>query len=132
MNIALCVDDDMGMLFNSRRQSRDRELIKDFAETVGENKIFIAPYSEILFQEYNVTTDKKMLDVAGENDFCFVEKENILPFSSKINKLIIYKWNRKYPSDFTFLMPEGFKLAETYDFKGSSHEKITKEVYINE
>lgn len=132
MNIALCVDDDMGMLFNSRRQSRDRELIKDFAETVGENKIFIAPYSEILFQEYNVTTDEKMLDVAGENDFCFVEKENILPFSSKINKLIIYKWNRKYPSDFTFLMPEGFTLAETYDFKGSSHEKITKEVYINE
>ena len=132
MNIALCVDDDMGMLFNSRRQSRDRELIKDFAEMAGKNKIFIAPYSEILFQEYDVATDENMLDVAGKNDFCFVEKENILPFSSKINKLIIYKWNRKYPSDFTFLMPEGFTLAETYDFKGSSHEKITKEVYISE
>lgn len=132
MNVALCIDDDMGMLFNSRRQSRDSELIKDFVATAGENKIFINPYSEILFEEYNVTVDENMLHTADVNDFCFVEKESILPCSSKINTLIIYKWNRKYPSDFTFEMPSGFTLKETAEFKGSSHEKITKEIYVNE
>lgn len=132
MNIAVCTDDDMGMLFNSRRQSRDRELIKDFVAAAGGNKILINPYSEILFEEYNVIADENMLDVADENDFCFVEKESILPYSSKIKTLIVYKWNRKYPADFYFEMPQGFTLSETKEFKGSSHEKITKEIYVNE
>ena len=91
MNVAVCIDDNMGMLFNSRRQSRDRELIKNFVSLAGKNKIFINPYSQILFEEFDVTSDENMLDTATENDFCFVEKENILPYSSKINKLIIYK-----------------------------------------
>lgn len=132
MNIAVCTDDDMGMLFNSRRQSRDRELIKDFVAAAGGNKILINPYSEILFEEYNVIADENMLDAADENDFCFVEKESILPYSSKIKTLIVYKWNRKYPADFYFEMPQGFTLSETAEFKGSSHEKITKEIYVNE
>ena len=130
MKIALCVCDNMGMLFNSRRQSRDRELIKDFIETAKNNRIFIGKFSEILFSEYEVIIDDNMMVNAEENDFCFVENINITPYADKINEIVIYKWNRIYPADFYFEMPAGFALKETAEFKGSSHEKITKEVYV--
>ena len=130
MKIAVCVDDNMGMLFNSRRQSRDRELIKDFVETANNNNIYIKPFSKILFEEYKVIIDNNMLNNAQENDFCFLENESILPYIDKVNELIIYRWNRNYPYDFCFEIPENFSLKESTEFKGSSHEKITKEIYI--
>ncbi len=132
MNVAICIDDDFGMLFNSRRQSRDRILIEDFIKSAEGNKIFIRSFSEKLFAEQNVIVNDMCLDEAGENDFCFIEDESLIPYSSKIRTLIIYKWNRKYPADFVFEMPEGFVLTETAEFQGSSHEKITKEIYKNE
>ncbi len=132
MNVAVCIDDNCGMLFNSRRQSRDRILIEDFLRTAENNRVFIRSFSEKLFTDMNVSVNDNCLDEAEENDFCFVEDECILPFSQKIRKLIIYKWNRVYPSDFCFEMPDGFTLTETFEFQGSSHEKITREIYVNE
>lgn len=132
MQVAICVDDDFGMLFNSRRQSRDRILIEDFMKSAVGNKIFIRSFSEKLFADMDVTVNDMCLEEAGENDFCFIEDESLLPYSSRIKTLIIYKWNRKYPADFVFEMPEGFVLTETMEFQGSSHEKITKEIYKNE
>ena len=132
MNIAVCIDDNGGMLFNSRRQSRDRILIENFLDIAENNKVFIKSFSEKLFTEINVSVNDSCLDEAEENDFCFIEDEDILPYSAKIRKLIIYKWNRVYPTDFYFEMPEGFTLTETAEFQGSSHEKITREIYVNE
>lgn len=132
MNVAVCIDDNGGMLFNSRRQSRDRILIEDFLRTAENSKVFIRSFSEKLFTEMNVSVNDNCLLDAEENDFCFIEDEDILPYSAKIRKLIIYKWNRVYPADFYFEMPEGFTLAEVSEFQGSSHEKITREIYVNE
>ena len=132
MNVAVCIDNNNGMLFNSRRQSRDRILIENFLKTAEGNKIFITDFSEKLFADMNVIANNNCLEEAGENDFCFIESEDILPFSHKIKTIIIYKWNRVYPADFHFEMPEGFTLSEISEFQGSSHEKITKEVYIRE
>lgn len=132
MNIAVCIDDNGGMLFNSRRQSRDRILIEDFIKTAENNKIFIRNFSEKLFLDMNVSVNDNCLSEAEENDFCFIEDESVIPYSAKIRTLIIYKWNRVYPADFSFEMPDGFKLTETTEFQGSSHERITKEVYVNE
>ena len=50
-----------------------------------------------------------------------------------ISELIIYRWNRNYPHDFDFdinITESNFKIASTDEFRGSSHEKITKEVYL--
>lgn len=50
-----------------------------------------------------------------------------------VEKIIKFKWNREYPADFYFgidvTLPV-WKMIETEEFAGSSHEKITKEVYI--
>ncbi len=132
MITAVCVDDNSGMLFNSRRQSRDSLLIEDFLKSADGNTVFIKSFSEKLFAGFDVSVDDNCLEIAGENDFCFIEDESLLPYSSKIKRLIIYKWNRKYPADFVFEMPEDFMLKEVSEFSGSSHEKITKEIYENE
>ena len=76
---------------------------------------------------------ESFLDMARENDTCFVENRALSAYAERIKKLIIYRWNRHYPSDMTFdIEPEkeGFRLLHTEDFEGNSHEKITKEIYV--
>lgn len=53
MKLILCVDVDNGMTFNDRRQSRDREVIKDIVRYVGKGRIFISEYSRNLFEGAN-------------------------------------------------------------------------------
>ena len=58
--------------------------------------------------------------------------DSINNYIEKIDNIIIYKWNRIYPSDLYFdidIKNGQWKLIETEEFQGSSHEKITKEIY---
>ena len=132
MIAVVCIDDNGGMLFNNRRLSRDRILIEDLIKTADGRKIYIEPFSETLFngkENYVLVTDD-CLSGAGEDDYCFVENKNISAYRNKIKGLIIYKWNRKYPSDLKFDFDlSDYKLNEVSEFGGSSHEKITKEIY---
>ena len=52
----------------------------------------------------------------------------------RVEKIILYKWNRHYHADhyFDISLLDGWVLNDIVDFKGSSHEKITREVYQNE
>ena len=129
MIVAVCIDDNAGMLFNSRRQSRDRELIKDFMQMAKENCVMIKPFSSAIFEGEKIIVDENFLENADENDFCFVEDESITPYAEKIKEIIVYKWNRVYPSDVEFEMPMGFILQSSTDFTGFSHDTITKEIY---
>ncbi len=134
MRVAVCVDDKGGMMFGTRRQSRDRVLIADVIEMTRGEKLYIAPYSELLFEETDacVTADENMLERAEKNDYCFVENKALLPYADKIDELVIYRWNRHYPATLYFdidIAEQGYKLVSTYEFAGSSHEKITKEIY---
>ena len=76
--------------------------------------------------------DDRFLALAGEGDYCFVEDQAIEPFLDRIEDLILFCWNRVYPADQYFdrsLLEGGWTLRETEQFSGSSHAKITKEVY---
>jgi hypothetical protein len=122
------------MLFNKRRQSRDSKVIEDVARTVGEGLLYISDFSEVLFAESDasVISVPDPLDSAGDGSFVFVENLHLGEYVDKIDRLIIYKWNRKYPCDFELdLTPTeaGFKKKSTREFKGTSHDKITREVY---
>ena len=58
-----------------------------------------------------------------------IPSEEIL---AQTEKLVIYRWNRHYPADVRWepdLSSLGFTLQETTEFPGTSHEKITREVY---
>lgn len=69
---------------------------------------------------------------AGNGDFCFVEDAALAPVEKRIEKLIIFKWNRTYPADryFDLKLHEGtWHLALSSNFTGYSHERITMEVF---
>ncbi len=133
MIAAICIDDNNGMMFNKRRLSQDREIINDLIRNFGKHRIFTNNFSSILFEDYNdkVIIDDNLMSVAKKNDVCFIENIEINKYSDKINGIILYRWNRKYPSDMKLNMNlSNFKLDTQYDFKGNSHDKITREVYI--
>lgn len=130
MNIIVCLDDNQGMLFNKRRQSRDIKVLEDI-ENMKEN-IWTNQYSETLFDKTKIQykVDEEFLVNAPAEAFCFVENEHLLPHQDKIKTIVVYKWNRKYPSDFKLDIDlANWKLTETKEFVGNSHEKITREFY---
>jgi len=135
MKVIVCVDDNNGMMFNKRRQSRDSILIEDVVSNLVGGNLLITPYSEALFANADLDAyfiSEHILDEADPDDYCFIENKSLSPYVERIDELIIYRWNRKYPAD-TYLDIDpkalGYKLVATSEFAGSSHEKITKELY---
>ncbi len=128
MRIIICLDDDLGMMFGGRRQSRDKVVCERAIALAEGHKFYITDFSEKLFRDFQgVTVDGNMLAVAGEFDVCFLE--NILP-PEDTSSLTVFKWNRRYPGDMHFdPIAAGFSLVSSEDFVGSSHEKITVETY---
>lgn len=132
MKIMAAVDNDNGLMFNNRRQSSDKALYEHIINEIGGNKLWVSMYSRQLFSGYDNLEMSQGIGLAGENDYCFIEDSDIKPYEDKIDTVILYKWNRSYPSDLSFPvdMLKNFKLKSTTDFEGNSHEKITEEVYI--
>ena len=134
MNIIVCVDDDNGMMFNNRRQSRDRVVIEDIVNTVKNNTLYVDKYSAPLFADKScsIIADDDFLSKAGINAYCFVENRHISEFYDKIISITIYRWNRKYPSDFGLdIEPKSnMILTSSTEMVGYSHKIITKEIYI--
>lgn len=136
MIIIACIDNSNGMMFNKRRLSRDKSVITDIRTMTAGRRLMMNRYSYSLFNEYSqdmpCCVSESFLDEAGEYDYCFVENRNIIPYIHKIEGIVLYRWNRDYPSDFKFelqLEDSNLKLAESRDFQGFSHNRITKEVY---
>lgn len=132
MNVIVCLDEKNGMSFNHRRQSKDRILIEDVIKLTLDHRLFVSEYSAALFEGNDVIVDNDLLSNADTDDFCFVENADVLTAVDKIEKVIIYYWNRLYPSDKKFpktTVLNGKTLVSTTDFVGSSHDKITREIY---
>ena len=127
MTLYICLDDRNGLQFNKRRQSRDSAVLEDIRSQCS-GKLLIDPFSEKLIQEAGipyVLPPEKAADFFAEN----VPSEEIL---EQTGKLVIYRWNRHYPADIRWepdLAAMGFVLKETEEFPGTSHERITREVY---
>ena len=133
MNVIICVDDRNGMLFNHRRQSRDKEVLKKCMEIVRDRRLWINDFSKTLFSGVDgmeVISDEDFLRKAGGEDFCFVEDADVVPYKEKIQRLYLFKWNRHYPSDFRLSLDYShWKLIEVTEFPGKNNKKITLEVY---
>lgn len=133
MKLIVCLDDNNGMLFNKRRQSSDAELCKHIYRMTAGRKLWMNEYSAKLFAEYSdvISVDECFLELADEDDYCFLEKLNVTPILSGVREIIIFKWNRVYPADtwFPAEIMKNFKLIAQEEFPGKSHKTITKEVY---
>lgn len=134
MKVIMCLDDRNGYAFNHRRQSQDKIQREKMMERVQDSLLYMSSYSAKLFESLdNIKVSDTYLDEVKENDYCFVELEDLSFYEDKIKQFIIYRWNRTYPYDkqMTFDL-SSYQLIETNEFAGSSHEKITEEIYINE
>ena len=130
MILAVCVDDQYGMLFNKRRQSRDRAQQADLLCWCSGRKLWMNSYSATLFQSAEIHVDDAFLQKAEAGDVCFVENLPVKELAPKIEAVILYRWNRTYPADLRFdLDLSAFALKETTEFSGTSHAVITREIY---
>lgn len=133
MIVVVCVDEKNGVMFHRRRQSQDRILRENLLKECGEKKLYMNGYSGSLFKDsVGIVVSENFLGEAGEGEFCFVEDAEVGDYLQRIEAVILYKWNRRYPADVYFtldLLNEKWMLERTEEFKGSSHERITKEVY---
>lgn len=133
VTVIVCVDDRLGTMFNGRRQSKDRLLRERVICNASNGFLVMSPYTERQFADDDV--DNKIvsdtpLESAQSGDFCFVEGNNLSEHLDKIKRIILYKWNRTYPYDQTLDVDlSSWVLKGSCDFEGSSHEKITEEVY---
>ncbi len=134
MNIIVCIDDDNGMLFHGRRQSKDRILRQQARALAQGQPLWMNSYTAGQFREdgCEVVSDEAFLENAPEDAWCFVENVDVIPVVNKIQKVVLYRWNRLYPSDVKFpteLFAPKWQLISTRTFAGSSHDEITEEVY---
>ena len=135
MILIACVDDDLGMMFNKRRQSQDKILRTRIMEMTTGKKLWMNHYSAGQFSDNpkaDINADDAFLSDALPGEYCFIENTNPAQYEKWVEKIVLYKWNRRYPADLRFDIPladHGWKLKQSSDFVGSSHEKITEEVY---
>lgn len=136
MIVITCIDDNGGTMFNHRRQSQDRILRSKIVELVDSAPLWMNPYSATQFEDCdipNCVVDEDFLQKVNPGEYCFVEGIPLGSISEKIEKVILFRWNRVYPSDQKFdlsMATDNWKQETVFDFAGYSHERITMEVYV--
>ncbi len=130
MKLISCVDDNYGLLFFKKRVSKDSKIIEDIFSL--NEKLSMNEYSYKMFCDYGYLGEIIISEYNIENTYFFNEV-NTFENNKDIEVLILYKFNRSYPSDIKLKIElDDYILVETMDFIGSSHEKITREKYIKE
>ena len=131
LKIAICIEKSGGILFGGKRLSQDSVLRNKLIELVGDGKLYMNEYSAKQFDSNDkLQVCEDFLLSAGENDICFIENTEVS--LNDVSKIFLFNWNRDYPADtyFEFEPKESdFKRIKKEDFVGSSHKKITLEVY---
>lgn len=134
MIAAICIDDRKGLLFHGRRLSRDRIQREDLLALCEGKRLWMNAFSAPLFagEQERIRVDPGYLLLAGTKEICFVEDQPLWPVRERLEAVVVYWWNRAYPADVHLdldLAAEGFVLTQRKEFPGTSHEKITREVY---
>ena len=128
MILVSCVDNSMGLRFNGRRCSRDREVCRDLLERAG-GEVWLRTESAVLFRDF---PEARLHPVEGLENVpagaaCFWETP---AEDADAEKVFLYLWNRDYPSDEKFRFPAGlWYCTEEREFPGFSHPVITLRRY---
>lgn len=133
MTVIFCLDENKGMLFNNRRLSRDAMVFEDI-KTYLTGTLKINSFSEKLVSASGVNYEifKNFVTNPDSESFYYIENISVKENLDTIDRIIVYWWNRKYPSDTKLdfdLLECGYKSTSVYEFVGKSHEKITKEIF---
>lgn len=133
LKVFVCLDNHSGITFHGKRQSKDvivREVMRIMAQ---DSPVFMSKYSKEQFEEdeerESVCVYKDISKIPN-NAYCFVEsKTDFDAVAEKAREIIVFNWNRRYPSDETVLVPNQYVLTNTYTLIGNSHDLITVQKY---
>ena len=130
----VCIENSNGLLFNKRRVSQDKIVTEKIIELSQGSKLWMDNYSYPLFEQYstaNINVADTFLSETSKGEYCFIENKSLKPFEKWLDKIIVFKWNRDYPSDFKIdLDLTEWELIDSKEFVGNSHKNITMEVYV--
>lgn len=133
MTVILCTDNNGGRMFHGRRQSRDSAVTEKIREICKGKKLWMNAYSWKLYGNLDgveTVSDEEFLIKARREDYCLSESDRLSLVSDKIHAVILFCWNRSYPSDVSLdLDLEQWDKTMALEFPGTSHEKITMEYY---
>ena len=111
-----------------------RAVRADLLAEVGEACLWVSGATARQFpaeEQSRLCVDESFLEKAGPGEPCFVEDRSVAPFAGRVERVVLYRWDRAYPADLYWdLSLEGWTLARREEFPGFSHAIITKEVYI--
>ena len=132
MKLILFLDERGGMLFLGKRQSKDSAAREYILKMTAGHRLWMNGYSAGQFEgAEGISLSESPMRDAGAEDYVLIE--NLPVTLDAASEVILFLWNRHYPSDIRFdiarLTGAGFRLAETREFAGTSHEKITVEFY---
>lgn len=140
MTCFLTLDINNGLLFNKRRLSQDKVVTQDIMNYVQSNnaRLFLTSYSRKIFPD-NIACEFTVCDapydisnIRGSSNCIFAENLSPIPHIDSIDKLVIYYWNKEYPSDVRFdINPEefGFRLSDCVDYSSNTHPRITRLIF---
>lgn len=133
MTVIVCLDQNRGMMFHNRRQSRDSAVTEKIQEICAGKRLLMDAYTYRLYgnlKGVETIGDDAFLEKAKDKDYCLAESARLLPVSDRIQGMIVFWWNRIYPSDvFLDLDLKTWEKIKRMEFPGTSHEKITLEYY---
>lgn len=137
----VCLDQEDGLLFNGRRQSRDRVVTEKILSMTKGNPLWMSAYSRRIFPEdASVCVAEDLLEKlaeltesTGENaekaSFCLIEEAVDLE-NEAIDEWLVFRWKRVYPADVFLKFPaDGWEKELIETFAGYSHEEIDLERY---
>ena len=135
MNLIVCLDDRNGMSFAGKRQSMDCVLREKVLQLTECSVLWMNAYSANQFSQTvgNIRVAEDFLQKAGNGEYCFAENADIALYADKVETLILYRWNRRYPFDTALpsvFTGEQWKKVDYLNFAGHSHDTITQEVYV--
>lgn len=129
MILVICIDKTDGMLFGGKRQSKDKLLRERLLEHAAASRLLVNAFTAKQFEEEGFFLSEDPVGDAKSGEFVFLEDAE-LP-RENIEKILLYHWNRRYPADryFDRSLLHGRKRTKKNDFAGSSHERITEEIW---
>ena len=132
MTAIVCIDTGRGMTFFGKRQSTD-SVLRERILSISEGKTLVMnAYSASQFASDDGITVSDDAPTDEKGSIWFTETVDPAPYADDIDTLVIYRWNRAYPREMLLTLDPydaGMKLCSVSDFEGSSHPRITEEIW---
>lgn len=132
MVIVACIDKSGNIALNTNGQLNHIIFLVRLKVVSNEALLYMNSNSNLQFGFYPmIMVDDDFLDIAEEDSYCFVEDTDITPYINRIDKIILYKWNKNFSSKFKFdtSILDNFSIVSNKCFYGETFLKISEEIY---